>query len=47
MSKVSGHTYRITIRLKSSGGTGKVSFRVKGLDTKGGAQSTLVAYPLH
>ena len=47
MSKVSGHTYRITIRLKSSGGTGKVSFRVKGIDTKGGSQSTYVSYPLH
>ena len=47
MSKVSGHTYRITIRLKSSGGTGKVTFRVKGIDTKGGSQSTYVSYALH
>jgi flagellar hook assembly protein FlgD len=47
MTKVSAHTYRITIRLKSSGGTGVVSFKVKGTDTKGGFQSTQVTYPLH
>jgi flagellar hook assembly protein FlgD len=47
MTKISAHTYRITLRLKSTGGTGTVSFRVKGTDTKGGSQSTLVAFPLH
>ena len=41
------YTYKVTIRLKSSGKAGTVSFRAKGYDTKGGSQSTLVGYTLH
>jgi len=41
------YTYKVTIRLKSTGGRGTVSFRAKGYDTKGGSQSTLVGYTLH
>ena len=45
MTKVSGHTYKVTIRLKSSGQAGTVTFKVSGRDTKGGSQSTTVTLP--
>ena len=41
------YTYKATFRLKSSGSTGTVSFRVNGRDIKGGLQATSVAYKLH
>jgi hypothetical protein len=47
MTKISAHTYRATIRFKTSGGTGNVSLKVKGTDSKAGVNSTTVTYPLH
>jgi flagellar hook assembly protein FlgD len=41
------YTYKATFRLKSTGSTGTVSFRVNGRDIKGGLQATSVAYKLH
>ena len=41
------YTYKVTIRLKTSGRTGSVSLKVCGLDTKGGTQATTKIYPLH
>jgi len=45
--KVSGHTYKATLRLKSSGSAGVVKFRVSGRDIRNGSQSTVVSYPIH
>jgi flagellar hook assembly protein FlgD len=47
LTKISAHTYRATIRFKTSGTTGKVSLRVKGIDTSAGVNYTTVVYPLH
>ena len=46
-SKTGTNTYKVTIRLKSSGGTGSVSFKVWGLDIKGRAQATTKVFALH
>jgi hypothetical protein len=47
ITKVSAHTYKVTFRLKSSGKAGIVKFKVSGRDTRGGSQSTTVAFPIH
>jgi flagellar hook assembly protein FlgD len=41
------HTYKVTFRLKTGGGSGSVQFKVKGVDKYGGKQSTVVVYALH
>jgi flagellar hook assembly protein FlgD len=46
MTKVGTNTYRVTIRLKSSG-TGTVEFRAWGRDKNGVAQQTRMKFPLH
>jgi len=46
-SKTGKHKYKVTIRLKSAGKAGIVSFKVKGYDRDGGKQSTTVTYKLH
>ncbi|MEO8437329.1 MAG: FlgD immunoglobulin-like domain containing protein [Chloroflexota bacterium] len=47
MTKVSTYTYRITVRMKSSGRAGPVSFKVRGTDTKGGTNSTTTVFTIH
>ncbi len=47
LKKVSGHSYKATLRLKASGSAGIVKFKVSGRDTKGGSQSTTVTFPIH
>jgi flagellar hook assembly protein FlgD len=47
LTKVSGHTYKATFRLKSAGKSGAVRFKVSGRDTLDGSQSTTVALPIH
>jgi hypothetical protein len=47
VTKVSAHTYKVTLRLKSTGGSGLVKFKIRGTDTKGGSQSMTVSYPIH
>jgi flagellar hook assembly protein FlgD len=46
MTKVSGVTYRVTIRLKSSA-AGRVTFRVAGYDSDGRYQYSFLSVPLH
>lgn len=41
------HTYKVTFRLRSGGGTGSVKFKVKGVDKYGGKQSSVAVYSLH
>ena len=45
--RVSGSTYRATIKLRTGGGSGTVSFKVTGKDAAGATQRTTRAYPLH
>jgi len=47
LTRVSGSTYRATIKLRTGGGSGTVSFKVTGVDVSGAAQRTTRAYPLH
>jgi flagellar hook assembly protein FlgD len=48
LTKVGAHTYKATLRLKSSGGAGTVTFRVSGRDINGGGwQSTNASFPIH
>ncbi|HEX7950176.1 MAG TPA: FlgD immunoglobulin-like domain containing protein [Candidatus Limnocylindrales bacterium] len=47
LKRVSGSTYRATIRLRTGGGTGPVSFKVTGVDVTGANQRTTRVYPLH
>ncbi len=47
MTKTGTYTYKVTIRMKSSGRSGPVSFRVKGVDTKGGSNSATAVYTIH
>jgi flagellar hook assembly protein FlgD len=47
MTKVGTNTYRSTIRMKTGGGAGPVTFKVWGRDTKGGAQASTKVYTLH
>ncbi len=47
VSKVSGHTYKVTLRLKSGGAAGMVRFKISGRDTRDGSQSTTVSFPIH
>jgi flagellar hook assembly protein FlgD len=47
MTQYGTSTFKITIRLKSTGRTGQMSLMVWGLDTGGGTQSTTRAYTLH
>ena len=47
LTKTGTYTYKATIRMKSSGKSGTVAFKVKGYDTKGGSQSTTVTYKIH
>jgi flagellar hook assembly protein FlgD len=46
-SKVGTSTYRITIRLKSTGSAGQLSLKAWGVDTGGQAQATTKVFPLH
>ena len=47
LTRVSGTTYKATIRLRTGGGAGTVSFRVTGVDATGASQRTTRAFPLH
>jgi hypothetical protein len=47
MTKTATNVYRATIRMKTSGGSGRVSLKVWGRDVNGGAQATTKVYPLH
>jgi flagellar hook assembly protein FlgD len=47
LTKTGTYTYRAVIRMKTTGSTGTVSFKVWGRDTMGGAQATTKAFPLH
>jgi len=45
--KLSSTTYRATIKLKTGGSTGTVTFKASGKDIAGATQSTRRAFPLH
>jgi hypothetical protein len=47
MTRIATRTYRVTIRLKSYGGTGNVSLKVVGYDINWAKQGTTKTYPLH
>ena len=47
LSKTGTYTYKATIRMKTTGSTGPVSFKVWGRDTNGGAQATTRVFTLH
>ncbi len=47
LSRVSDTSYRATIRLRTGGGAGTVSFKVTGVDVTGATQRTIRAFPLH
>ena len=47
MTRTGTYTYKATIRMKSSGGAGPVSLRVRGVDVAGGVNSTTTVFPLH
>jgi flagellar hook assembly protein FlgD len=47
MTKTGTYTYKVTLRMKSSGRAGTVALKAKGYDTKGGSQSTTVTYTIH
>lgn len=47
LKRVSANDYRATIRLRTGGGSGVVSFKVTGVDVTGATQRTTRAYPLH
>jgi hypothetical protein len=47
MVKTGTYTYKVTIRLKSTGRTGTMSLRVKGIDAKGGINQSILGLPLH
>ena len=47
MTRTGTYTYKASIKLKSTGRTGSVTFKVWGMDTKSGSQQTLKVYPLH
>ena len=46
-TKTGTYTYRVTIKLKSTGGVGPISFKAWGLDSKGHAQATTTGFTLH
>ncbi len=45
--RLSSTTYRATIKLKTTGPTGAVTFKASGMDIGGAAQSTRRTFPLH
>jgi hypothetical protein len=45
--RTSSNTYRASIRLKTGGSTGSVTFKASGKDIGGSAQVTRRAFPLH
>jgi hypothetical protein len=45
-SHVSGRKYKVTITLKVGGTEGTVAFLIRGIDSKGGAQSSALTLPL-
>jgi hypothetical protein len=47
LKRVSGTTYRATIKLRTGGGPGTISFKLIGVDATGATQRTTRAYPLH
>ena len=47
LKRVSGNTYRATIKLRTGGGIGQVSLRVTGVDVTGATQRTTRGFPLH
>jgi hypothetical protein len=47
LTKTGTYSYKVTLRLKSSGRSGTLSLKVKGLDAGGGSQSTTVTYKIH
>jgi flagellar hook assembly protein FlgD len=47
LKRVSGSAYKATIRLRTGGGAGTVSFRVTGVDVTGATQRTTRGFPLH
>jgi flagellar hook assembly protein FlgD len=46
-SKTGTYTYKVTIRMKTGGGSGPVSLKAWGQDTKGQAQATTRIFQLH
>ena len=47
LKRVSGLLYRATIRLRTGGGAGTVSFKLTGVDITGATQRTTRGFPLH
>ncbi len=47
MTKVAAYEYRATVRLKTGGSAGTVTFKAKALDKDGHSQKTSKAYPIH
>ncbi len=47
LKRVSGNAYRATIKLRTGGGSGTVSFKVTGVDVTGATQRTTRGFPLH
>lgn len=47
LARVSGSTYRATIRLRTAGASGTVSFKVTGTDLTGATQRATRVYPIH
>jgi len=46
-SKIGTYTYRVTVRLKTTGSTGQLTLMVWGQDSAGRAQATTKLFPLH
>ena len=46
-TKTGTYTYKVTLKLKTSGGVGPMSFKAWGQDTKGQAQATTTGFTLH
>jgi flagellar hook assembly protein FlgD len=46
-TKTGTYTFKVTLKLKTSGGTGPMSFKAWGQDTKGQAQATTTGFTLH
>ena len=46
-TKTGTYTYKVTLKLKTTGGVGPMSFKAWGKDTKGQAQATTTGFTLH
>jgi flagellar hook assembly protein FlgD len=47
LKRVSANGYRVTLKMRTGGRVGTVTFRVTGVDATGATQRTTRAYPLH